>query len=198
MEQLEPGSRPRRCRRRHRPRRLSSTSTARFTSRRRALTWFAPWGETDYRWAEYAETLFESAGFRAEASRDGPQILWRKLALNAAVNPVSALSGRTNGAILESEPLLRCAEAAVREAARVGARLGYLDPRVDPIPRLHDLLRETAGNRSSMAEDLARGRRTEIDSIVGAIVREAQGLGEHVPELTRLWEGVRAKDGRTR
>ncbi len=161
-------------------------------------TWFAPWQETDFRWAEYAATLFESAGLRAETSRDAPGILWRKLALNAAVNPVSALSGRTNGAILDTEPLLRSAESAAQEATRVGARLGFLDPRVDPLPQLHQLLRDTAGNRSSMAEDLARGRPTEVDSILGAVVRAARSVGEPVPELTRLWERVQAEERKAR
>jgi 2-dehydropantoate 2-reductase len=158
------------------------------------MTWFAPWHETDFRWAEYAVTLFESAGLRAEASHDATGILWRKLALSAAVNPVSALSGLRNGEILESEPQLRTAEAAVREAARVGARLGYLDGRADPVARLHDILRETAENRSSMAEDLARGRPTEVDAIVGAVVRAARDVAEPVPELERLWERVRLEE----
>ncbi|MGH7680820.1 MAG: ketopantoate reductase family protein [Candidatus Eiseniibacteriota bacterium] len=157
-------------------------------------TWFAPWGETDVRWAEYAAMLFQSAGLRAEATRDAPGILWRKLMLNAAVNPVSALFGLRNGDILESKEALRSAEAAASEAARVGARLGYLDARVAPVARLHEILRDTAENRSSMAEDLARGRRTEVDDIVGAVVRAARDVGEPVPELTRLWDEIRRQE----
>ena len=49
-------------------------------------TWFAPWGETDVRWAEYAAMLFQSAGLSAEATRDALGFSWRKLMLNAAVN----------------------------------------------------------------------------------------------------------------
>jgi len=157
-------------------------------------TWFAPWEDTDVRWAEYAAMLFESAGLRAEATRDAPGILWRKLMLNAAVNPVSALFGLRNGEILASKEALRSAEAAASEAARVGVRLGTLDARVDPVARLHEILHDTAENRSSMAEDLARGRRTEIDDIVGAVVRTARDLGEPVPELSRLWDEIRRKE----
>ena len=80
----------------------------------RGPTRFASWRNTEFRWAEYAATLFEGAGLTADASRDANGILWRKLALNAAVNPISALSGRPNGAILESRSLLRVAEAAAR------------------------------------------------------------------------------------
>ncbi len=158
-------------------------------------TWLAPWGKTEYRWAEYAATLFESAGLKAEASRNAAPILWQKLALNAAVNPLSAISGRPNGAILESPSLLRIAEAAAREAVRVGVRLGHLEPGFDAIPPLRALLEDTKGNRSSMAEDLARGRITEVDAIVGSIVRAARNLREPAPILEGLDALIRAAEG---
>lgn len=161
-------------------------------------TWFAPWGETDVRWAEYAAMLFESAGLHAEATRDAPGILWRKLMLNAAVNPVSALYGLRNGDILESKDALRSAEAAASETARVGVRLGYLDAGVDPVARLREILHDTAENRSSMAEDLARGRRTEVDAIVGTVLRAAREAHEPVPELTRLWDEIKRREEGTR
>lgn len=158
------------------------------------LTSVAPWKSTEYRWAEYVATLFESAGLRAEARRDPEAMLWRKLALNAAVNPLSVLGGVPNGAILDSPPLLRIAEAAAREAAAVGLRAGRLQENFDPIPPLHRLLDATRWNRSSMAEDLARGRRTEIDAIVGSIVREAAAQGRPVPVLDALLTLVRTAE----
>src|SRR5688572_3256438 len=157
-------------------------------------TTLAPWGATEFRWAEYAATLLESAGFRADAERDARAVLWRKLALNAAANPVSALSGGRNGVILESVALRRVAEAAAAEAARVGVALGYLDPAFDPLPALTRLLEETRDNRSSMAQDLERLRRTEIDAIVGSIVRAAAERGERVPVLESLAALIRVAE----
>jgi len=154
----------------------------------RGATRFAPWRSTEFRWAEYAATLFAGAGLQADASRDASGTLWRKLALNAAVNPLSALSGRPNGTLLESGPLLRVAEAAAREAARVGVRLGYVEPDFDPVLLLRALLEDTSENRSSMAEDLEHGRQTEVDAIVGSVVRAGRSVGEPVPVL----EGIRA------
>lgn len=155
-------------------------------------TRFAPWRNTEFRWAEFAATLFDGAGFKADASRNAAETLWRKLAMNAAVNPLSALSGRPNGAILQSAPLLRVAEAAAREAARVGIRSGHLESGFDPIPLLRTLLQDTDENRSSMAEDLAHGRRTEVDDIVGAVVRAGRHVGEPVPVLEAIWALLRA------
>lgn len=149
-------------------------------------TSLAPWGETEIRWAEYAATLFESASLRAETRRHARPVLWRKLVLNAGVNPLSAIIGRTNGDLLASAPLLRLAETAAREAAHVGVALGYWEPGVDPAPLVRTLLEETKDNRSSMAEDLARGRRTEIEEIVGSILRFAAEQGRPVPVLEAL------------
>ena len=157
-------------------------------------TTFAPWGPTEFRWAEYAATLLESAGLKADAARDARAVLWRKLVLNAAVNPVSALAGVRNGAILDSVALRRIAEAAATEAARTGILLGYLDPTFDPVPALTRLLEETRENRSSMAQDLERLRRTEIDAIVGSIVRAAAEHGERVPVLESLAVLVRVAE----
>jgi len=149
-------------------------------------TSLAPWGDTEIRWAEYAATLFESAGLRAETRRHAPPVLWRKLVLNAGVNPLSAIVGRTNGDLLASAPLSRLAETAAREAAHVGVALGYWEPGIDPAPLVRTLLEETKDNRSSMAEDLARGRRTEIEEIVGSILRFAAEQSRPVPVLEAL------------
>lgn len=149
-------------------------------------TLLAPWGDTEARWAEYAATVLTSAGLHAEPREDARRILWRKLALNAAVNPLTALLDRENGALLDTPALARLARAAAREAAAVGVRSGYLPQGYDPAPRLERLLAETRGNRSSMAEDLARGRPTEADAILGPILRGAREAGLETPVLEAL------------
>jgi 2-dehydropantoate 2-reductase len=157
-------------------------------------TLLAPWGATESRWAEYTATVLTSAGLRAEAREDARLILWRKLALNAAVNPLTALAGRENGVLLESPALGRIARAAAREGAAVGARRGYLPEGYDPVPRLERLLAETRANRSSMAEDLARGRPTEAEAILGPILRAAAELEMETPVIEALAALLRAAE----
>lgn len=157
-------------------------------------TLLAPWGATEARWADYAATVLSSAGLPAEAHDDARRILWRKLALNAAVNPLTALLDRPNGSLLEREPLLRIAREAAREAARVGTRLGHLPENYDPVSRLERLLDETRGNRSSMAEDLSRGRPTEADAILGPILRAARQERLDTPVLDALDALMRAAE----
>lgn len=150
------------------------------------VTHLASWGATEARWAEYAATVLTSAGLLAEVSEDPLGILWRKLALYLAVNPVTALANRQNGALLEEPPLYRIASEAALEASRVGIRKGYLPADFDPLTRLPALLAETGGNRSSMAEDLARGRRTEAEAILGSLLRAAREEGLRTPVLESL------------
>jgi 2-dehydropantoate 2-reductase len=159
-------------------------------------TLLAPWGSTEARWAEYAATVLTSAGLRAEPREDARRILWRKLALNAAVNPLTALINRENGALLESPALARVAAAAAREAAAVGVHRGYLPEGYDPVPRLERLLAETRGNRSSMAEDLARGRPTEAEAILGPILRGAREATLEAPVIEALAALLRAAESR--
>ena len=149
-------------------------------------TSLAPWGATERRWAEYAATVLGSAGIHADGMGEASHILWRKICLNAAVNPLTALLDCLNGDLLARPALLRIAGAAAGEAARAGVRLGRLPVGFDPAPLLDAILHDTRANRSSMAEDLARGRRTEADAILGAAVRAGREAGEPTPVLDAL------------
>ena len=161
-------------------------------------TSLAPWGATERRWAEYAATVLESAGIHADAMGEAKHILWRKVCLNAAVNPLTALLDCMNGDLLARPALLRIAGAAAGEAARAGVRLGRLPIGFDPAPLLDGILRDTRANRSSMAEDLARGRRTEADAILGAAVRAGREAGEPTPVLDALLALMTAAESRSR
>ena len=162
------------------------------------LTSLAPWDGTERRWAEYAATVLESAGIHADFHGEAAAILWRKLCLNAAVNPLTALLDCANGALLDRPPLLRIARAAAAEAANAGTKLGRLPVGFDPAPLLDGLLRDTRANRSSMAEDLARGRRTEADAILGAATRAGREASEPTPVLDALHALMRAAEPRSR
>jgi 2-dehydropantoate 2-reductase len=81
--------------------------------------------------------------------------------------------------------------AAAREAVAVGAARGHLTAPYDPVPLLDALLGDTAENRSSMAEDIAHGRPTEADAIVGAALREGAAAGVPTPVIASLAERLR-------
>lgn len=117
----------------------------------------------------------------AEVSDDVATILWSKLVINAAINPLTAITGLRNGQLLEI-PLLRAAlRDLAREAERSGIARGAKLTAGEGGQAAVDACRLTAANRSSMLQDVSAGRRTEIDDICGAVVREAEAAGGSAP-----------------
>ncbi|WP_254762367.1 ketopantoate reductase family protein [Natrinema marinum] len=134
-----------------------------------------------------------AAGLETTVVEDMPRRLWEKLAVNAGINPVTALSDTDNGAIL-ADPASDLARAATRETARVArARDVSLSDR-EALAALEGIAEATAANTSSMRQDVLAGRRTEIDAINGYVVDRAAEAGFEVPTnrvlttLLRTWE----------
>jgi 2-dehydropantoate 2-reductase len=142
---------------------------------------------------EELQALLAAAGFVVAVEKDLDRLVWRKLAVNCAINPLSALAGRLNGELLESaesrETLVKAATEVAAVAAAKGIELG-----ADAGALVLAVARETGANRSSMLQDLDRGARTEIDAMNGAVVREARALGVPVPVNEALWRAVLARE----
>jgi 2-dehydropantoate 2-reductase len=120
----------------------------------------------------------QAGGMSASVVDDPWPAVWRKLVGNAAVNPVSALVGITNGELLQ-HPASRIVDAAARETARVSSAEGVPISDEEALALWRAMAELTAGNRSSMLQDVRSGRPTEIDWINGEVAR--RGRGHHVP-----------------
>ena len=115
-----------------------------------------------------------SVTFETEVVADPMPALWRKLIINAAINPLGALTGRRNGELMEIPQLRALSFALAQEAAAVASAQGIdLGDDFDAAAMVQRVCRATAANRCSMLQDLEAGRRTEIDFINGAIARLA-------------------------
>ena len=114
----------------------------------------------------------------------------QKLALNAVINPLTALYGCRNGALLDGGPR----EAAMQElAAEVDILFARLDTDwpMDTLARSRQIAVDTAANTSSMLADIQTGRVTEIDYINGYLLRLAAGQGMALPAHQRCYDRVR-------
>jgi 2-dehydropantoate 2-reductase len=134
------------------------------------------------------------AGLKARITND---IRAAKMYANVGINAITAITGLTNGMLLEVPGLKALAAAAVSEAAAVAAATG-IRTGVDPVEQTFRVIRETAGNRSSMLQDVSRGRRTEIDALNGTIVRQGRQYGIPTPvndTLTALVKGIEKRSG---
>lgn len=145
--------------------------------------------------AEELAGIFQGAGLPTRVVPDIERVLWTKLAVNCAVNPLTALNDVNNGALLERGDWREAMLAAAREVAAVAGAAGIaLDG--DPVEHTLAVARATAGNLSSMLQDVRRGARTEIDAICGAVVAHGGRLGVPTPVNQALWRAVRAREGR--
>jgi 2-dehydropantoate 2-reductase len=152
----------------------------------------AAWSPDGTSQAAALVALLTGAGLEAEVHPDVRAMLWSKLIVNAAINPVTALAGVPNGALLERDGLHRKAHAAAREGEAVAAALGIALDYADACRRVDEVCAATATNRSSMLQDLERGRATEIDCINGAIVSAGREAGVATPVNEDLCEAIRA------
>ncbi len=124
--------------------------------------------------------LFERSGIVVRSTPDLPREVWKKLLVNAAINPVTAIHLVPNGE-LAGEPLRREALALLEEARRLAERVGVRFSSEEAVAELERVVRATAQNRSSMLQDVERGRPTEIDAISGEILRRGRELGLALP-----------------
>ncbi len=135
--------------------------------------------------------VFADAGVAATAAADMPRRRYEKLAVNAGINGPSALARVTNGETVGG-PAGGVAREAAREVARIARAEGIDLADADAVDAVERVADETAANRSSMAEDVAAGRRTEVDAIYGAVTERADVRGTSVPTARTLAAVIRA------
>lgn len=136
--------------------------------------------------------LLNKAGFQVEMVTDPKSLLWGKLVINAAINPLTALLRVPNGELMSRPAARELMSEAACEAAMVASRQGITLPYTDPVNAVENVARNTAVNTSSMLQDVLRGTPTEIDAINGAIIRVGEALGVPTPVNRILWRLVRA------
>ena len=140
------------------------------------------------------EELLRKAGFQVEMVDDPTSLLWGKLVINAAINPLTALLRVANGELLERPQAHQLLALAAQEAAAVALAGGIRLPYTDPVLVAEQVARNTAPNLSSMLQDVLRGAVTEIEAINGAIVRRGEQLGVPTPVNKMLWQLVTSLD----
>jgi 2-dehydropantoate 2-reductase len=124
--------------------------------------------------------VFNQAGIETEVTSSIRDLVWDKLFINIGINALTALTGLKNGQLLDHPETLRLVEALVSEAVEIARKKGILI-KGNPLEKVKAVAEATRQNRSSMGQDFDYKRRTEIDAINGAVVREAEHLGIPVP-----------------
>lgn len=146
-------------------------------------TWIGPFSSGAVP-PEITSTLLgklKEAGFRVEWEDSIVRRIWEKVMVNCAINPVTAVLRIPNGGLLHSDDALFLMKSIVEEAVSVARAEGVALDAEHMLKRAVEVCRRTAVNRSSMLQDVERGRRTEIDWINGEVVRRGLRVGIETP-----------------
>ena len=138
------------------------------------------------------EAALTGAGFKVQVVNDADALVWGKLVINAAINPLTALLRVPNGELLQRPAAHKMMSVLAREAAAVAMAQGIHLPFEDAVRAAEDVARKTATNHSSMFQDIRRGAPTEIDAICGAITKTGEKLGVSTPVNRVCWHLTRA------
>lgn len=148
----------------------------------------------DFANARRIAELMSDAGLNGEAAENVMEMIWSKLLANAGSNATTALLGVRNEFVLQSAPMEFLMDQFLREGIRVAQAEGIPFEEEATIAKTKEGLRKVGANRSSMLQDVATRRRTEILRINGAIARLGERHGIETPYNTAITKLILAME----
>jgi 2-dehydropantoate 2-reductase len=139
---------------------------------------------------------FARAGIAIELSDNVVGALWEKLIVNCAYNALSAITQLPYGPLAASEGIEDVMRDVVRECVAVAGAAGVRVPR-EAWQTVHRIAQTMPSQLSSTAQDLARGKRSEIDHLNGFVTRKGAALGVPAPVNRTLWALVKLLERRS-
>ena len=117
------------------------------------------------------------------------EAIFKKLAVNSVINPITAIYDLKNGEILQQRELC---ENLIKEIYTISKLNNFNFTRDYLRDIVYGVAKSTRENYSSMHEDLKYGRRTEIDSIVGYLLNQAKKYNISLPNLESVYKIIKA------
>ncbi|MCM8779004.1 MAG: 2-dehydropantoate 2-reductase [Candidatus Omnitrophica bacterium] len=139
--------------------------------------------------------IFNRAGFETKITERVEDLIWSKLMINVGINALTAILHLNNGRLVEISSARQIMLEAVKEAEKIVKKKKIKLLYKNPVEKVEEVCRLTAGNVSSMLQDVLKKRRTEIDFINGAIVNEGKKLGIPTPVNSVLTDLVKTIEG---
>lgn len=146
----------------------------------------------NYPFVEQLVDMLRDVGFDVRSSDNIEGVVWTKTLVNCGINPVGALTGFSNGEVYGNKALRGLVVRLVKEAVQVVEALGIELTTDDPVRYALGTAKATGDNINSMLQDLRAGKRTEIDSITGEVIRLAKELGIDTPSSESVYALVKA------
>jgi len=136
--------------------------------------------------------ILTQAGIKTETSDNVMGLVWSKLLINVGINALGVLIRVKNGELVKGKYSLRLQRELVEEASEVAKRKGIKLIHQDMVKEVALICEKTSGNINSMLQDVLKKRKTEIDFINGAIVREGEKLNISTPVNQVITNLIRA------
>jgi 2-dehydropantoate 2-reductase len=140
--------------------------------------------------------MFETAGVPCPVAADIDAALWTKLTLNCAFNAISALGDAQYGRMAGMPEIRSVMEGAVRETVAVAHGDAVRLDADELVAATWKLAEAMAEQNSSTAQDLQRGKPTEIDALNGFVVQRGMALGIPTPVNRTLHALVKLREKR--
>ncbi len=147
----------------------------------------------DEKLENFLRDRFAQKGFELEISEDFKVHQWSKFFANAVINPITALTREKNGIVLSGH-LKSTVERVVEECVAVANKEGLETDKSEALNFIYSVASKTSMNTSSMLQDILKGRKTEIDSINGHLIRLARKHSVPVPANETLYSLVKSME----
>ncbi len=144
-------------------------------------TYVGPYAGEGMGAARRVAAALEGSGFEVHELAECQREIWKKLVLNSAALPVAALTRLDAAGMAQDEFVFELVEQVARETLGVARAAGHdIDPD-EHIAYIRGVLVNAGRSKASMLQDALAGRRTEVDTLTGAVIRTAEQLGLSVP-----------------
>lgn len=140
---------------------------------------------------------FKRAGMDMDITTCIDREIWAKAIINSAINPLTAIVGASNGILVENDDMKNMAMDLISEGVRVANAHEVDLTDQEMFWRTFDVAERTSSNVSSMFQDIKLKRRTEVDSINGALAEKGRKAGISTPlnsTMVRLIKGLEEKN----
>ena len=142
--------------------------------------------------AEKVAEIFNKAGFITEVNNDVKRLIWSKLFVNLAINPLTTILKMNNGPVAENDSVKEIAAKLVKEAVIVANKEGMNFTFEEAFNNALDVSYKTRLSKSSMYQDTLRKAKTEIDKINGTVVRLSSKYNIECPYNSMICDLVHA------
>jgi len=136
---------------------------------------------------EAADNLFSKAGLQFTRIFNPHIAVWKKAIVNAGINPIAATLGISNGEILKMPYAQELQKRIINESVKAAKAEGIPLENETMLNEVTDICIKTSSNICSMLQDIRKLRKTEIDSIIGAIIDAATRHDIPVPVLETFY-----------